>query len=69
VAQQLEQDRRAFDIKLFEISQKVQEDSRAIAERGDTFTRKITWFFIILAVLKVVGTLLAFFFPNGFFGG
>jgi hypothetical protein len=37
-AEQLEQDRRAFELKLFEMSQKVQEDSRAIAKGASRST-------------------------------
>ncbi len=65
---QMEKDRKAFDLKLFEMSQRIQNDSKAIVEKSDRFNRRITVLIIILAVLEVAGTLLALFFPNGFVG-
>ncbi|MFC2072475.1 hypothetical protein ACFLUU_07230 [Chloroflexota bacterium] len=65
---QMEKDRKEFDLKLFEMSQRIQKDSKAIVEKSDRFNRKITVLIIILAVLEVAGTLLALFFPNGFCG-
>ena len=75
--QQLEQDRRDFELKLFELSQKVQQDSKEIAQRSeklaqssDNFQRRITWFFIVLAILEVTfgGAAIAvgLWWPNGF---
>lgn len=64
--QQMEKDRKEFDLKLFDLSQKIQNDSKVIVEKSDRFNRRITIFIIILAVLEVTGTLLALFFPNGF---
>ena len=66
--QQLEKERREFDLKLFELSQKIQNDSKVIVEKGEKFNRRITWFIIISAILEVTGTLLALFLPNGFGG-
>lgn len=63
--QQMEKDRKEFDLKLFEISQRVQSDSAEIAKRSDTFNRRITLFFIVLTILAVVGTFLSLAFPNG----
>lgn len=72
---QMEKDKKEFELKLFELSQKIQKDSKDIlkdskdiAEKSDKFSRRITWFFIILAALTLAGTLLALFFPNGFYG-
>ncbi len=64
--QQMEKDRREFDLKLFEMSQKIQSDSKEIVTKSDRFNRRITIFIIILAILEVAGTLLALFFPDGF---
>ncbi len=65
----MEQRRQEFDFKLFEVSQKVQQDSHHVAERADSFNRRMTWFFIVLAALEVFGTLAAVLvglaFPNG----
>ncbi len=66
--QRLEKDRKEFDLKLFELSQKIQNDSKEIVEKSDKFNRRITIFIIVLAVLEVAGTLLALFFPDGFSG-
>jgi len=63
--QQMEKDRKEFDLKLFEISQRVQSDSAEIAKRSDTFNRRITLFFIVLTILAVIGTFLSLAFPNG----
>lgn len=65
----LEKDKKEFDLKLFSISQKVQQDSKTIVEKSNTFNRRITFWLVLLAILEVVGTLLALFFPNGFGGG
>lgn len=58
-----------FQLKLFEISRKVQADSKTIAERSEGFNRRMTYFFISLAALEVIGTLAAVFvalaFPDG----
>jgi len=61
----LEKDRKDFDLKLFEISQKVQEDSRKIAERSDSFNRRMTFFFVVLAFLELFATVASLAFPNG----
>ena len=62
----LEKDKKEFDLKLFKISQKVQEDSKAIVDKSDKFNRKITFWLVLLAILEVAGTLLSLLFPNGF---
>jgi hypothetical protein len=64
--QQMEKERKEFDLKLFEMSKQIQLDSKSIVEKSDKFNRKITILVIILAVLEVIGTLLALFFPYGF---
>ena len=61
----LEKGRKDFDLKLFDISQKVQEDSRKIAERSDSFNRRMTFFFIVLASLELFATVASLAFPNG----
>lgn len=71
--QRIEDDRRAFEMKLFEISQDAQKasiqiaqdskaivaDLKAIAEKNDRFSRRVTVWVILLAVLQVVGALVA----------
>jgi hypothetical protein len=64
--QRMDKDRREFDLKLFKISQEVQKNSKNIVEKSDRFNRRVTFWIIILAVLEVLGTLLALIFPNGF---
>ena len=59
----MEERREKFDLKLFELSQKIQNDSKEIVKKSDRFNRRITIFIIILAVLEVVGTLLALLLP------
>ena len=63
--QQMERDRKEFDLKLFEISQKVQSDSAKVADKAEKFNRRVTWFFVVLAVLGLAGTFLALAFPDG----
>jgi len=72
--QQIEKDRRDFEIELFKMNERIQrdsqaimKDSKAIVEREDKFTRRITKLIILLAILEVVGTFLALAYPNGFF--
>lgn len=62
----MEKRREDFERELFEISQQVQSDSAKVAERADKFNRRVTWFFIALALLGVVGTFLTLAYPNGF---
>jgi hypothetical protein len=71
--QRLENDRRAFETRLAEMSQKAQENSlaiaddsraivsdlKAIAEKNDRFSRRVTVWVIILAALQAAGTILA----------
>lgn len=64
--QTIEQERKDFDLKLFEMDQRIQSDNNETAKRADKFNRRMTWFFIILAILSAAGTILALFFPNGF---
>jgi hypothetical protein len=73
--ERLEKDKKDFDLQLFSMSQKIQQDSKAIVERGDKFNRRITAWLIILSILGVVFAFLQLAFPNGipalikFFGG
>jgi hypothetical protein len=74
--QQLEIDRRAFDLRLSEMNRKAQEDSLQVAEASkaivgdlkdialanDEFTRRVTALVILLAVLQTIFTVLAL--PN-----
>lgn len=71
--QRLELDRRAFETKLFEMGQQAQQtsiqiaqdskaivgDLKVIAEKNDTFSRRVTVWVILLAVLQVIGALVA----------
>ena len=71
--QRLENDRRAFETRLAEISQKAEESSltiakdsqaivsdlKAIAEKNDKFSRRVTFWIILLAALQAAGTILA----------
>ena len=71
--QRLESDRRAFETRLAEISQKAEESSltiakdsqaivsdlKAIAEKNDKFSRRVTFWIIVLAALQAAGTILA----------
>jgi hypothetical protein len=71
--QRLENDRRAFETRLAEISQKAEESSltiakdsqaivsdlKAIAEKNDKFSRRVTFWIIVLAALQAAGTILA----------
>ena len=63
--QRMEKERKEFDLKLFEISQKVQSDSAEIAKKAFSFNRLVTIFFIILAILTMLVALLQLAFPNG----
>ena len=64
----MDERRKEFDLKLFEMSRGIQNDSKIIVEKSDRFNRRMTWFFIALAALEVIGTILALCFPNGFGG-
>jgi hypothetical protein len=61
----IEKQRQDFEMKLFEMSQRIQQDSQEITKRSDAFQRRINWFFFILALLGTVGTLLQLAFPDG----
>lgn len=61
----LEESRKKFDLELFAISQRVQENSRLVAERAERFNKRVTFFFIVLALLEVLATLAALAFPDG----
>jgi hypothetical protein len=70
--QRLENDRRAFELRLSEISQAAQEQSleiaadskkivsdlKMIAEKNDRFSRRVTVWVIILAALQALGAIL-----------
>ena len=49
----LEKDRKEFDLKLFEISQKIQEDSRKIATRSFWFNLFFTFVIILLTLVQI----------------
>jgi uncharacterized membrane protein (DUF106 family) len=49
----LEKDRKEFDLKLFEISQKIQEDSRTIASRSFRFNLFFTIVIIVLTIVQI----------------
>lgn len=71
--QRLENDRRDFEMRLFELSQKAQEntlviakdskaivnDLKAIAEKNDKFSRRVTFWIVLLAALQALGSILA----------
>ncbi len=71
--QRTESDRRAFELKLFELGQEAQQtsiqiaqdskavvsDLKSIAEKNDHFTRRVTLLVILLAIIQAVGQLLA----------
>jgi hypothetical protein len=71
--QRLENDRRDFEMRLFEMSQKAQENSLAIAkdskaivsdlkviaEKNDKFSRRVTFWIVLLAALQALGSILA----------
>jgi len=60
-----EKRREEFDLKLFEMSKRIQEDSKNIVEKSDKFNRRVTIWIIILACLEVFGTIMALNYPNG----
>jgi hypothetical protein len=49
----LEKDRKEFDLRLFEISQKIQEDSRKIASRSFWFNLFFTFVLIVLTLIQI----------------
>jgi hypothetical protein len=49
----LEKDRKEFDLKLFEISQKIQEDSRKIANRSFWFNFFFTLVLVFLTSVQI----------------
>jgi hypothetical protein len=49
----LEKDRKEFDLKLLEISQKIQEDSRKIASRSFWFNLFFTFVLIVLTLVQI----------------
>jgi len=69
----LENDRRSFEIQLFETVKKVHEDNlkmatsnqaivtdlKSIAEKNERFSRRVTAWVITLAALQALGTILA----------
>lgn len=71
--QRLEDDRRAFEMKLFELGQKAEENSlrvaqdskelvaelREIAKKSDKSSRRIAWLVILLAIAQVIVGFLA----------
>lgn len=71
--QRIEDDRRAFEMKLFELGQRAQENSLKVAEdskaivgdlkdiarANDKFSRRVTALVIMLAIIQTIGTLLA----------
>jgi hypothetical protein len=71
--QRIENDRRAFELQLARMGERAQERSamiaeeskqlvaglKEIAEKNDTFSRRVTFWIILLAVLQVVGALVA----------
>ena len=61
----LEKERKDFDLRMLEMGRKAQEHSREVAERSDRFNRRMTLFFIILALLELFTTLLTLAYPNG----
>lgn len=61
----IEKQRQDFEMKLFEMSQNIQHESQEITKQAEAFQRRVSWFFVILAVLGLVGTLLQLTFPNG----
>ena len=65
---QIEQRREEFDLRLKEMSERVQEDSKAFAERvnrNDKFNKRITWLLVGLVVAKVISIFIQMAFPNG----
>lgn len=70
--EKLQRDSQEFDLKLFEISQKVQQDSKSIlesnkdvVERAERFNSRISKYFIVLVIVQIVIALITLFFPNG----
>ena len=59
---ELDLKRQEFELKLFAMSQKVQEDSRAIAEMTYRFNRRWTWILVLFALGSIFAQLM---FPNG----
>jgi hypothetical protein len=62
---QMEKDRKEFDLRLFEMSQRIEKDNKAIVERSDRFNRRITWLIVLLAILGTVLTFFQLAFPDG----
>lgn len=71
--QRLEDNRQAFEMKLFELGQKAQENSLRVAEdskaivgdlkeiarANDKFSRRVTFLVVLLAVVQAIGAVLA----------
>jgi hypothetical protein len=64
-AAQAEKDRRAFERELFDMSQRVQEDSHRLASESHSFNTKITCLVVVLALAEVLGTMAALAYPDG----
>lgn len=52
--ERLERDRKQFDLKLFEISQGIQKDSRKIARRSFWFNLLFTLVIVVLTLLQIL---------------
>lgn len=63
--QQLEQSRRDFELKLFELSRKIQEDSKTIAHDSYKFGRRVSWAIIFFTVVQLLIATLSLAYPNG----
>lgn len=57
--QKLEEDRRAFELRLFGMSQKVQEDSAKIAKNSLRFTIAATFVIVLLALIGTVAAVIS----------